>query len=106
MDLGWVGWGDVDWIGLAEDRTTYLCLVSRLRIKGAIVSLFHKSSCCGVYIIEHRDSFSFTLIYTEGPERSCKVDGMIGTAEPENVRLLPAVADFSIFPPCDVYHPA
>jgi hypothetical protein len=28
MDLGEVGWGDVDWIGLAQDRDTRRALVN------------------------------------------------------------------------------
>jgi hypothetical protein len=28
MDLGEVGWGDVDWIGLAEDRNRWRALVN------------------------------------------------------------------------------
>jgi hypothetical protein len=28
MDLGEVGWGDVDWIGLAQDRNRWSALVS------------------------------------------------------------------------------
>jgi hypothetical protein len=28
MDLGEVGWGDVDWIGLAEDRYRWRALVN------------------------------------------------------------------------------
>jgi hypothetical protein len=28
MDLGGVGWGDVDWIGLAQDRNTWRALVN------------------------------------------------------------------------------
>jgi hypothetical protein len=28
MDLGEVGWGDVDWIGLAKDRNTWRALVN------------------------------------------------------------------------------
>jgi hypothetical protein len=28
MDLGEVGWGDVDWIGLAQDRDKWRALVS------------------------------------------------------------------------------
>jgi hypothetical protein len=28
MDLGEVGWGDVDWIGLAEDRDRWRALVN------------------------------------------------------------------------------
>jgi hypothetical protein len=27
-DLGEVGWGDVDWIGLAQDRNTWRALVN------------------------------------------------------------------------------
>jgi hypothetical protein len=27
MDLGEVGWGDVDWIGLAEDRNRWSAVV-------------------------------------------------------------------------------
>jgi hypothetical protein len=30
MDLGEVGWGDVDWIGLAEDRNRWRALVNSL----------------------------------------------------------------------------
>jgi hypothetical protein len=35
MDLGDVGWGDVDWIGLAKDRNKWRALVnsvSNLRV--------------------------------------------------------------------------
>jgi hypothetical protein len=35
MDLGEVGWGDVDWIGLAQDRNRWRALVnsvSNLRV--------------------------------------------------------------------------
>jgi hypothetical protein len=28
MDLGEVGWGDVDWIGLAKDRNRWRALVN------------------------------------------------------------------------------
>jgi hypothetical protein len=28
MDLGEVGWGDVDWIGLAQDRNNWRALVN------------------------------------------------------------------------------
>jgi hypothetical protein len=28
MDLGEVGWGDVDWIGLAKDRNSWRALVN------------------------------------------------------------------------------
>jgi hypothetical protein len=28
MDLGEVGWGDVDWIGLAQDRNGWRALVN------------------------------------------------------------------------------
>jgi hypothetical protein len=28
MDLGEVGWGDVDWIGLAQDRTRWRAVVN------------------------------------------------------------------------------
>jgi hypothetical protein len=28
MDLGEVGWGDVDWIGLAQDRNRWSALVN------------------------------------------------------------------------------
>jgi hypothetical protein len=28
MDLGEVGWGDVDWIGLAQDRYRYRAVVN------------------------------------------------------------------------------
>jgi hypothetical protein len=28
MDLGEVGWGDVDWIGLAKDRNRWRALVA------------------------------------------------------------------------------
>jgi hypothetical protein len=28
MDLGEVGWGDVDWIGLAQDRNMWRALVN------------------------------------------------------------------------------
>jgi hypothetical protein len=30
MDLGEVGWGDVDWIGLAQDRDKWRALVNAL----------------------------------------------------------------------------
>jgi hypothetical protein len=30
MDLGEVGWGDVDWIGLAKDRNRWRALVNSL----------------------------------------------------------------------------
>jgi hypothetical protein len=30
MDLGEVGWGDVDWIGLAQDRNRWRALVNSL----------------------------------------------------------------------------
>jgi hypothetical protein len=28
MDLGEVGWGDVDWIGLAQDRNRWIAVVN------------------------------------------------------------------------------
>jgi hypothetical protein len=31
MDLGEVGWGDVDWIGLAQDRDKWRVLVNAVR---------------------------------------------------------------------------
>jgi hypothetical protein len=31
MDLGEVGWGDVDWIGLAKDRNRWRALVNSLK---------------------------------------------------------------------------
>jgi hypothetical protein len=37
MDLGEVGWGDVDWIGLAQDRNRWRALVNsvlNLRVPG------------------------------------------------------------------------
>jgi hypothetical protein len=30
MDLGEVGWGDVDWIGLAKDRNRWRALIEPL----------------------------------------------------------------------------
>jgi hypothetical protein len=30
MDLGEVGWGDVDWIGLAQDRNRWRALVNSI----------------------------------------------------------------------------
>jgi hypothetical protein len=30
MDLGEVGWGDVDWIGLAQDRDRWRALVNEV----------------------------------------------------------------------------
>jgi hypothetical protein len=32
MDLGEVGWGDVDWIGLAKDRSRWRALVGNYRV--------------------------------------------------------------------------
>jgi hypothetical protein len=37
MDLGKVGWGDVDWIGLAQDRDKW-----RAVVKAVLTSGFHK----------------------------------------------------------------
>jgi hypothetical protein len=31
MDLGEVGWGDVDWIGLAQDRNRWRALVNSVK---------------------------------------------------------------------------
>jgi hypothetical protein len=31
MDLGEVGWGDVDWIGLAKDRNRWRAVVNAVR---------------------------------------------------------------------------
>jgi hypothetical protein len=37
MDLGEVGWGDVDWIGLAQDRNRWRALVnSVLNLRGSM----------------------------------------------------------------------
>jgi hypothetical protein len=37
MDLGEVGWGDVDWIGLAQDRNRWRALVSSvLNLSGSM----------------------------------------------------------------------
>jgi hypothetical protein len=37
MDLGEVGWGDVDWIGLAQDRNRWRALVnSVLNLRGPL----------------------------------------------------------------------
>jgi hypothetical protein len=33
MDLGEVGWGDVDWIGLAKDRNRWRALVNSVFMK-------------------------------------------------------------------------
>jgi hypothetical protein len=32
MDLLELGWGDVDWIGLAQDRNRWRALVNNLRV--------------------------------------------------------------------------
>jgi hypothetical protein len=37
MDLGEVGWGDVDWIGLAKDRNRWRAVVNSVLTFG-----FHK----------------------------------------------------------------
>jgi hypothetical protein len=37
MDLGEVGWGDVDWIGVAQDRSRWRALVNSVLSLG-----FHK----------------------------------------------------------------
>jgi predicted small integral membrane protein len=42
MDLGEVGWGDVDWIGLAKDRNRWRALVS---------SMFYEIPVTNVYSI-------------------------------------------------------
>jgi hypothetical protein len=36
MDLGEVGWGDVDWIGLAQDRNRWRALVN-IEYSGSII---------------------------------------------------------------------
>jgi hypothetical protein len=37
MDLGEVGWGDVDWIGLAQDRNRWRALVnSVMNLRGSV----------------------------------------------------------------------
>jgi hypothetical protein len=33
MDLGEVGWGDVDWIGLAKDRNRWRALVNSVSME-------------------------------------------------------------------------
>jgi hypothetical protein len=48
MDLGEVGWGDVDWIGLAKDRSRWRALVNS---EG-----FHKM--LGNYLVASRVVFS------------------------------------------------
>jgi hypothetical protein len=45
MDLGEVGWGDVDWIGLAKDRNRWRALVnSVLNLRVLVASLVVHSS--------------------------------------------------------------
>jgi hypothetical protein len=45
MDLGEVGWGDVDWIGLAQDRNRWRKLSSGLTTGGLSSSAqFHRVS--------------------------------------------------------------
>jgi hypothetical protein len=39
MDLGEVGWGDVDWIGLAQDRNRWRALVN------AVMNLWGSIKC-------------------------------------------------------------
>jgi hypothetical protein len=36
MDLGEVGWGDVDWIGLAQDRNRWRALVNPIEPSGSM----------------------------------------------------------------------
>jgi hypothetical protein len=36
MNLGEVGWGDVDWIGLAQDRNRWRALVNSVEPSGFV----------------------------------------------------------------------
>jgi hypothetical protein len=36
MDLGEIGWGDVDWIGLAQERSNWRALVNAVNNFGSI----------------------------------------------------------------------
>jgi hypothetical protein len=50
MDLGEVGWGDVDWIGLAKDRNRWRALVNsvlNLRVLQNISNFLNICTGCG-----------------------------------------------------------
>jgi hypothetical protein len=55
MDLGEVGWGDVDWIGLAKDRNRWRALVN------SVLNLRVCRKVSHVYVTQqdapHRDNF-------------------------------------------------
>jgi hypothetical protein len=59
MDLGEVGWGDVDWIGLAQDRNRWRAVVN------SVLNLrFHEM--LGNYLVATRLVFSsIELVSTE-----------------------------------------
>jgi hypothetical protein len=40
MDLGEVGWGDVDWIGLAKDRNRWRALVNSTKFRNSETQQF------------------------------------------------------------------
>jgi hypothetical protein len=45
MDLGEVGWGDMDWIGLAQDRNRWRALVNSV-VTGYIQLAQDRYICC------------------------------------------------------------
>jgi hypothetical protein len=49
MDLGEVGWGDVDWIGLAKDRNRWRALVSAVMNLREVLQWVHKWRSLGWY---------------------------------------------------------
>jgi hypothetical protein len=45
MDLAEVGWGDVDWIGLAQDRDRWRVLVNSLYIPWGSIKCWETFEC-------------------------------------------------------------
>jgi hypothetical protein len=61
MDLGEVGWGDVDWIGLTQDRDRWRAVVSavmNLRVPLNAGKLSSGFTTCGLSSSAHLHRFS------------------------------------------------
>jgi hypothetical protein len=56
MDLGEVGWGDVDWIGLTQDRSRWRALVNSVLNFRVPLNAEKLSSGLSVSAQLHRDS--------------------------------------------------
>jgi hypothetical protein len=69
MDFGEVGWGDEDWIGLAQDRNRWRALVNSVLVFG--IGLTSSGLSSSVYL--HRDSL-LSRMTCLGTELRCVCD--------------------------------